>query len=345
MSCEGVRKNVSKSWSAIFRAAGVLIFVVSASTAPAAFITSGEVIPADPSTWLPSTTARVGYTTTGALTVDGGNLISYTGYLGYNSGSTGTATVAGAGSIWTNSHFLHVGRYGNGTLNVEAGGQVSSNVGFLGYESGSTGTATVTGAGSKWTNSSALHVGGDGNGTLTVSNGGVVSAKTLYTSSLSNLLGDGTISINGIVLDADLIFDGAQNGPNAFGTGGALNLDLDGSGNLGAGYEGAGTLRIADGVAVASSAGYLGYAPGSNGTATVTGTDSKWTSRYLYVGNYGSGTLNIEAGAQVSNTTGFLGVDYHCTGTVMITGTDSKWINSGDLYLGLDGTGTVNQTG
>ena len=38
---------------------------------------------------------------------------------------------------------------------------------------------------------------------------------------------------------------------------------------------------------------YLGYQSGSSGTATVTGTGSKWTSSLLYVGYYGTGTLNI----------------------------------------------------
>ena len=70
-------------------------------------------------------------------------------YLGYNSGSTGTATVTGAGSTWTN-YYLEVGYSGSGIMNVEAGGQIS-NYGYsycdLGSNSGSTGTVTITGTG------------------------------------------------------------------------------------------------------------------------------------------------------------------------------------------------------
>ena len=112
-----------------------------------------------------------------------------------------------------------------------------------------------------------------------MADGGAVTARTLY-ASLSNLLGNGTITTNGAVLDADLVFDGTHGLQQtlAFGSGGTLNLNLDGTGALGAGYKGTGTLRIADGVAVTSSTGYLGYNSGSTGTATVTGTGSKWTN-------------------------------------------------------------------
>ena len=48
------------------------------------------------------------------------------GYIGYETDSTGVATVTGVGSQWTNSSYLYVGRSGSGTLNVEAGGVVTS---------------------------------------------------------------------------------------------------------------------------------------------------------------------------------------------------------------------------
>ena len=80
-------------------------------------------------------------------------LILPTGYLGYHAGSTGTATVDGTGSTWTNSGYLYIGNSGNGTLNITNGGKVSNSYGYLGYNSGSTGTATVDGTGSTWTNS------------------------------------------------------------------------------------------------------------------------------------------------------------------------------------------------
>ena len=44
--------------------------------------------------------------------------------IGHKSGSSGTATVTGANSRWTNSGWLSVGDAGTGVLNVESGGLV-----------------------------------------------------------------------------------------------------------------------------------------------------------------------------------------------------------------------------
>ena len=41
-------------------------------------------------------------------------------------GSTGAATVDGAGSTWTNSGALYVGNSGTGTLTIRNGGGVSA---------------------------------------------------------------------------------------------------------------------------------------------------------------------------------------------------------------------------
>jgi T5SS/PEP-CTERM-associated repeat protein len=129
------------------------------------------------SKWTVSNTLSVGYSDgSGTLRVEaGGQVSSYLGYLGCNTSSTGTATITGAGSAWTNSSTLWVGDSGTGSLRVEAGGQVSNTFGYLGYNAGSTGTATINGAGSKWTNSSRLYVGHSGSCVLRVEAGGQVS--------------------------------------------------------------------------------------------------------------------------------------------------------------------------
>jgi T5SS/PEP-CTERM-associated repeat protein len=287
----------------------------------------------------------VGHSGSGTLNIEtGGQVNNSLGYLGYNSSSTGTATVTGISSMWTNSGTLYVGRSGSGTLNIQAGGQVSNTECFLGYFSTSTGTATVTGTGSTWINSGDLRVGFTGSGTLTVENGGLVTARSIL-AAWNDLHGDGTITVKGACLDEDLIFDNTHGIVKvlAFGTGGTLILNVDGTGFLGAGYGAAGTLLIADGLEIASSGGELGNRSGSNGTATVTGTGSTWTnSGNLLVGRSGTGTLNIQAGGKVSNSVGSLGNGSGSTGTATVTGTGSIWINSRELSVGSSGGGTLN---
>ena len=324
----------------------VAILVLSLSIRAGAAITAtGDVSPADPATWVSNTFAYIGNTSTGTVLVDGGSgLVSGNAYLSYTSGD-GTVTITGSGSKWTNSGTLVVGASGTGTLTIGAGGQLINYSGYVGNNFGSSGSATVTGAGSKWTNSSSLYIGNYGNGTLTVADGAVVTAKTLY-ASLSDLGGNGTVSTNGAVFDADLTFD-KSNGLQQtfqFGAGGSLNLNLDGSADLGAGYKGIGTLTVADGMAVTSYNGYLGYLTGSVGTATVTGTGSKWTSTDLNLGKNGSGSLSAINGGAISVNNLFVG--YSGTGTLTVSNGGSA--NTGVLYGSLNdlhGNGTISTDG
>jgi T5SS/PEP-CTERM-associated repeat protein len=125
-----------------------------------------------------------GYKGLGSLGISEGiTASSSSGYLGYKSGSTGIATITGAGSMWTNSAAFYVGHNGRGELRVEAGGQVSntysgtsSGIGsFIGFATGSTGAVTITGAGSRLTDSYQLFVGRSGLGAVRVEAGGQVS--------------------------------------------------------------------------------------------------------------------------------------------------------------------------
>jgi T5SS/PEP-CTERM-associated repeat protein len=295
----------------------LLGLMLLASSVEGAITQSGNVTPPQP--WTSSTDAYIGNTGSGTLNVNGGSQLSSSrGYLGNNAGSTGTATVTGAGSQWTNSTDLYVGRNGSGSLTIEAGGQVSNTMGtaFLGNNSGSTGTATVTGAGSKW-NAGAMYVGNNGNGTLNIATGGQVSNATGFVGIAPG--STGTAKVAGV---------GSQ---------------WTNSNTLYVGRDGSGSLAVEAGGQVSNTFGYLGNFSGATGTARVTGVGSKWTStNALYVGNNGSGSLTIEAGGQVSNTAGFLGSNSGSTGTAMVTGVDSKWTNTNQLYVGNSGSGTLN---
>jgi T5SS/PEP-CTERM-associated repeat protein len=287
----------------------------------------------------------VGRSGSGTLNVTNGGLVtSSEAYVGDN--STSTATISGGGSKWANGNYMYVGYSGCGTLTIDNGAQVTGGIGYLGYAAGASGAAIVTGTGSTWALDGALFVGRSGAGTLTVESGAVVTTKTLY-ASLNDLksAGNGTINANGLVSDMELAFDGSYGTSRQFpfGSGGVLNLNVDGSAVLGAGHKGSGALRISNGRAITSSTGYLGCVAGSSGTATVTGTGSRWTTAFdLYVGDYGAGTLNVENGGQANSARGYLGSNHGSTGVGNIGGTGSRWTNGGYLYVGRYGAGELN---
>jgi fibronectin-binding autotransporter adhesin len=285
---------------------------------------------------------RVGHSGSGVLRVeDGGHVVNSSAVMGVYAGATGTASVVGAGANWSNDYNLFVGQSGNGVLRAEAGGLVSSYVSYLGYYPGSSGTATITGAGSKWATGAMLQVGRLGSGSLTVEDGGLVTAGTLF-ASLDDLHGNGTIAAAGAVLDADLQFNAANQGAAVigFGEGGTLTVTT-GVGDLGAGYKRFGSLAIAQGAAISSSMGYLGYYAGSTGAATVTGNGSHWTNQAtLYVGVEGNGALHVQEGGKVSSAQGSVGDKMGATGAVTVTGAGSMWTSS-TLFVGSSGHGTL----
>ena len=358
---------------------------LAASTSLGAITPTGDVTPTNPATWTTSTTAIIGDTSVGSVLVNAGStLLSSTIYLGNTMGATGMVTVDGTGSTWTNSNFLWVGASGTGTLNITNGGQVTgSSYGYLGYNTGATGTVTADGTGSMWTIGSYLYLGSAGTGTLNITHGGMVTVTgttlvayastatgsinfgpnggTLTTQSLyavpAQITGTGTINTRGVFNDGDLMFD-ATHGLNQtltwIGANQNVTVHLDltggsgGAGDLGAGYQGTGTLAIRDGVTVTSGYGYLGYSVGATGTATVDGTGSAWTTSNLYVGNDGTGAPTITNGGKVSNVFGCLGYQAGATGTATVDGTSSTWTNSnsaiGGLSVGYSGTGTLTIT-
>jgi T5SS/PEP-CTERM-associated repeat protein/autotransporter-associated beta strand protein len=119
---------------------------------------------------------EIGLSATGSLTIQNNGTLTITGAdIGNDVGSQGTATITGAGSIWTNSNLLSIGTNGTGALTIANGGVVSNTNGFIAFATGSQGTVTVTGTGSTWTNSIALFVGRFGTGTLTIADGSTVS--------------------------------------------------------------------------------------------------------------------------------------------------------------------------
>ena len=193
----------------------------------------------------------IGENGAGKLTIrDGGHLQSLDAelgvVLGYTSGSEGTVTVDGVGSLWDllGGTGLVVGNGGTGKLEVSDGGKVVATFGgVLGFDQGVLGTATVDGVGSEWNvSSSYLYVGNMGTGSLVVSHGGKVTSGT---GSLGvNQGSEGTVTIDGV------------------GSGGVSSM-WNMSSTLSVGVEGTGTLSVVNGGKVTSGDGEIGSHQGS----------------------------------------------------------------------------------
>lgn len=126
---------------------------------------------------------------------------------------------------------------------------------------------------------------------------------------------------------------------------GAGTLTLYGGGTFGGQVMvTSGTLAINSSVSDATA--HLGVATGLTGTVNVN-SGGTWThSGDLNVGSNGSGILNIVGGGTVTNVNGFLANNTGLVGTVNVGGGtgNALWTNTGSLWVGLSGIGTVNIT-
>jgi T5SS/PEP-CTERM-associated repeat protein len=159
-------------------AAGVIL-AGTVSTAQAAIVATGDVDPADPSTWNPLINAYIGKTGDGSVIVEtSGSINCRSGYIGYGSGARGVVTMNGSGSTWVSNVDLFIGCSGIGDLTIVNGALVGNRDAYIGDASGSSGTVTVSGIGSKWNLSGlfrgSLGVGRSGVGMLNIDGGGSV---------------------------------------------------------------------------------------------------------------------------------------------------------------------------
>lgn len=307
----------------------------------------------------------VGKAGTGSLLIDaGGSVTSNYGYLGESSGSSGTVTIAGTGSIWTVGE-LAVGIEGDGTLTVSDGGALEADEITVAAAAGSTGSLTVEGFLTTLNARTSLNIGAGGEGTLLIRNMATVTSSyasigsddgtghatvtgagtNWYTTNelIVGSNGSGTLSIeDGAGVLADDLLIGYQAGRvgsvTVTGSGSTLATVL----NLVVGLEGQGTLTISNGGRSWGREAYIGSRAGGSGTATVTGTGSDLAlTGTLYVGSGGQGTLIVAAGATLSDQMAYIGYNSSGTGSVILSQAGSSWTNSGALYVGYDGTGSL----
>jgi len=184
-----------------------------------------------------------------------------------------------------------------------------------------------------WTVGGDLIVGNTATGTLTLSDGGTVTNDSGFVGNQSG--GIGTVTVSGT--------DGLGN-----------SSTWTNNGDLAIGQDGTGTLNISGGGKVMNDTGYVGA--NGFGTVTVSGTGgnghaSTWTSAWgLVVGDAGTGRLNILAGGVVNSGFTVIGSQPGSNGAVTVSGSDgngnfSTWTDTDPLYIGLDGTGTLNILG
>jgi T5SS/PEP-CTERM-associated repeat protein len=268
--------------------------------------------------------------------------------LGVEAGSSGTATVTGAGTKLTSVGQIDIGLSGKGVFAVQDGAAVTSgdatgatSAGLaLGLYTGGNGSLTVSGAGSTLTNTGLFVIASDGTASVTISNGGKIST------SINAALGvDGadigaaagssgklTLSSSGNFTDMSNLIDGAS-GKGVLDAGGGSSVDVTGAMDLGEFAGGNGAATISGGAELSvGGALTLGAVAKSTGALTVSGTGSGGAaSEVLYggklaVGAGGSGTLTIDSGALVKAGPGGSGVISIGTGdsskgTVTVAGT------------------------
>jgi T5SS/PEP-CTERM-associated repeat protein/autotransporter-associated beta strand protein len=298
--------------------------------------------------------------------MDGGTVSSRNAHV---EGTASTVTVTGAGSNWANSGNLIIGS--NSRLVIEEGGVVGNARGFIEAVEGVVAEVTVSGAGSAWTNTRSLNVNG---GTLTIAEGGVVTSASLeydewfstigaglssvgtvqVTGDGSSWFNSGVLRVGGIGAGALVVEDRGTVSTSSLDIGyygdeqGAVTVRgmesiLTVDGDLTVGYRGTGALVITDGATVNNSTGTIGAKAGSAGTVEVTGEASAWTnSNSLYIGRGGAGALTILGGGSVSNEFyASIGDDLGSAGSVTVSGARSTWTNSGNLNVGVKGTGML----
>jgi fibronectin-binding autotransporter adhesin len=300
----------------------------------------------------------------------GGQVNFYRSYIADGAGSTGIATVSGAGSVWTNREELIVGTLGSGSLTISGGGQVFDGSSIICANPSADGTANITGAGSKWTQTGDLRLGsnssfnGDtGPGVMLILAGGQVA-----TGGDGNVgsVGSGTVTVDGngskwsiagqMIVRLDSVV-GVTNGGqvtsdsatvsgsvNVTGGGSILNtadfLTVGNSSSLNMADPG-GTLNTFGGGQVHNRVAIVGDSRGY-GQVVIGDAGSTWnTDEQLYVGLEGKGEFFVSSGAQVTSASTQVGVAPNSLGSVGVGGAGSKWTDTSNMVVGVAGSGTL----
>ncbi len=321
-----------------------------------------------PDPWNVGDDLTIGDNGTGTLAItNGGGVVSDAGRIGYD--STGTVTVDGPGSGWNlQGNFLYVGVVGAGNLNITNSAVVLNGSGIIADEAGSEGVVNVNGGGALWNNSSSLIVGSSGEATLNITNtGGVINSTarigdregsfghvnvdglgSTWVSTAGLHVGDqgeGLLSIsNRGVVDSNSGVIGAST--TGFGR---VRVDLATwtiANTLDVGNDGVGRLDISNSGTVTNGNAIVGSAATSHGIVTVEGPGTIWNNDDLVVGESGIGEVNINHGGTVNGSVGSVGtIGAESDGVGIVTVSGGTWNGAIDLRVGLRGRGTLAISG
>ncbi|WOK36286.1 autotransporter-associated beta strand repeat-containing protein [Sphingomonas sp. C3-2] len=236
------------------------------------------------------------------MITDGGTFTNYRANIDNFYSDSAAAFVSGAGSTWTNTFGLQIGRGDQGALTISNGGTVTvGDTASIGVSNGSNGSVIVNGAASSWHVDNLLYVGEAGTGALNISWGGTVNTASTILGNAATA--SGTVTVMGT--DA------------AWTNSGVLTI-----GNLGAG-----TLNIG------AAAGELATVAGTVSAASINlanGANSRINFNHLSSGHIfatpitGTGSVH-----QLDGWTILTGANSYTGGTV---------ITGGALQIGDGGT-------
>jgi T5SS/PEP-CTERM-associated repeat protein/autotransporter-associated beta strand protein len=284
----------------------------------------------------------------GSISVsDGATLAADASYIGASDDGPVTMLVDGAGTTWSNGLSLYIGGTGNGdqgtgVVTVSGGATVTSYTSAIGVDTGSTGTLTLAGEGTTYKVlaregfAGNMRVGYSGTGNATVSDGALLAAAALIdVASQEGSNGTLVVETGGQVTGESMRIGGLETAVGSVRVDGAGSTLSIGSGRIGVGVSGEGSLTVSNGGSASSEGAVIGWEATGKGIATITGAGSEWTNDgILYVGNVGDGALNIADGGRVTSTDGYVGTVNGAKGTVNISGAGSIWDMSGLFIAG-----------
>ncbi len=265
---------------------------------------SGTVILEGTGQWINTGHLSIGHNGTASMTVtDNAALTNLNGIVGNGTPSNGnTVEIAGNGS-WVNNGMLVVGMGGQGMMTVRDSGRVISNQGYIGSAvAAADGTVVIRDNGS-WNNTGNLVVGGRGTGVLTIQDDALVRSNGVSVGTAVEGTGNGTLNLNGGVLETAYVRKGSSTGAFNFNDGilratqnntsFIANFDSVSLGATGGTIDSNGFNITAS----APFAGVGGITKNGSGALTLSGASS-----YAGLTRVQQGTLIITRAAAVGNT-------------------------------------------